>query len=227
MSIFNRYEPSRKLKSRLEAEFGIEFANNKLKKVNDMGNNFYVGKKGEINFVPINTGEPVMPFAFFNKKKQLVIGNQTNFQQITNLDEILLQMTNAYKLAFQKGYIFNPYEFLLKLNKDEAEHGDQYYNGKAQLAFSNQVPQNHVLKPEAIEKMKSYSINDFLDHFIGWNFGVSAHRSPELKSALTSLNTEIFESGKRIYAGTGLNVVGTYQAHNGLQHYKFPTELGD
>ena len=85
-------------------------------------------------------------------------------------------------------------------------------------------------KPEELSASKTVArkfINKFLDHFIGWNFGVSVNRNEKLKAELESLNEKVINMGLREYAGTGYEVYGIEtEEHNGLQHFYLPTEKG-
>ena len=74
------------------------------------------------------------------------------------------------------------------------------------------------------KETRKYFVNRFLDHFMGWNFGVSINRNEELKEALIRLNNKVIEKDLREDAGLGYSVYGTEKdIYNGLQHYYLPT----
>ena len=71
-------------------------------------------------------------------------------------------------------------------------------------------------------------MNEFLDHFMGWNFGVSINRNEELRLALEKFNYKVIDRGMRLYSGPGLDVYGTEDFPvNGVQHYYLPLDKKD
>ena len=52
---------------------------------------------------------------------------------------------------------------------------------------------NNKVKPKEIIEAKKYFINDFLDHYIGWNFGVVVTKNPELEEALIDFNNLVIK----------------------------------
>ena len=81
---------------------------------------------------------------------------------------------------------------------------------------------NNSLKDGRFEDARKYFINRYLDHFIGWNFGLSVNRNEELKNKLEKLNDKVIEMGIREYAGAGFEVYGVCDiVTHGLQHYRF------
>ena len=80
------------------------------------------------------------------------------------------------------------------------------YVGKAKLVLAKEAILNHKVKPEEKDDAKRYCINYFLDHFIGWNFGVVVKNNSELEKALLELNELAIRKGLREYAGRGFEV---------------------
>lgn len=213
-------DENKKLKNIAE-ELSLEFTLHNLKKVpfkNDA--NHYNISDNMIYFYPTNDGFPTCPFYFYNNGK-LVIDNSINYLQITNLDEIILQMVIIFDKAFEVGIVLDPYYFMLRLDGDVKEN----YKGTAKLVITDKAIRNHKLNENNFESANKHYINEFLDHFIGWNFGVSINRNETLKNELENLNNKVIESGIREYAGTGFEVCGTDEiAYNGIQHYKLSTK---
>lgn len=201
---------------------GLEFAQYKLMtRVQNYGpkvNRFNINKDNMIFFYPVNDGTPTCPFKFY-KGNALVIDNQCVFKEITNLDEIILQMVRVFDKALDEKIILNPYRFMLKLTGEV----ESDYMGDATLVITDKAIMNNSLKKEDLDGATKYFINRFLDHFIGWNFGVSVNRNETLKKELEALNQKVIDMKIRKYAGTGFEVYGTdNEAKNGLQHYTLP-----
>ena len=200
-------------------EFGLGFAEYDLEKTSERLNNFEI-RDNLINFYPPNDGRSTKPI-YFNKGNLHVINNDAAFSEITNLDDILLKMVKMYDISLYTGEVYNPYGFMLELT-DEIKPN---YRGKANLVCT-EVSNPDFDNKEKKEEAYAFFMNRFLDHFMGWNFGVSIRRSEELRNALESLNDKVIRRGIREYAGTGLDVLGSDDfSINGLQHYYLPFEL--
>ena len=194
-------------------EFGVDFYDNySLPRAYINHDNAFFTYSGLVYFYPPNDGTAILPFKFY-KDHDLVLGNNNAYSEIENLDEILLQMVKIYDTALDKKIAINPYSFMLNLEGDI----EQNYKGKASLVMTDRsVSENDHQK-------RKYFINRFLDHFIGWNFGVSVNRNEELRNALIELNNKVIAKGLREDAGPGYGVYGTEtEVYKGLQHYTLP-----
>lgn len=198
---------------KIACDLGVDYYSSySLPKAYVNNDNAFFAYSGLIYLYPPNDGKALLPFRFY-KDRDLIISNTKAYSEIENLDEILLQMVNIYDKAIDKKLSINPYAFMLKLD-DEITPG---YKGKATLVMTDRtIPEKgHLHK---------YFLNRFLDHFIGWNFGVSVNRSEELKEALHKLNNKAIDKGLREDAGPGYGVYGLEtEVYNGLQHYSLPT----
>ena len=202
----------------------LEFALHSLKKISipNQGNCFQISGENMVFFYPPNDGYPTKPFKFF-KKNSLSISNQQAYQEISNLDDILLQLVRLYSRALDQNIVLDPYYFMLRLDGE----GDAWFNGPASLVITEKAIRNQKLNEENFDEANKFFINKFLDHFIGWNFGVSVNRNEKLKAELEALNDKVINMGLRDYAGTGYEVYGIDSvAEHGLQHYYLPTEKG-
>ena len=208
------------LKSQIINSTGIEVSNIKLDKKTDIRKeytNIYDIKENIVYFLPINDGYPTCPFEFYNGK-DVVISNKKVFSEIKNLDEILIKMTELFDVCLDSDIIIDPYGFMLELT-DELEPD---YKGNAKLVVRKGAIVNNSLKDGRFEDARKYFINRYLDHFIGWNFGLSVNRNEELKNKLEKLNDKVIEMGIREYAGAGFEVYGVCDiVTHGLQHYRF------
>lgn len=161
---------------------------------------------------------PTCPFEFW-KDGKLVLHNRNVYSEIINLDEIILQMVRIFNKSLDEGIVIDPYYFMLKLNDEVKEN----YEGSATLVITDKAIRNQKLNEKNFDEATKYFINDFLDHFIGWNFGVSVNRNKVLKQELLKLNDKVIEMGIREYAGPGFEVRGVDdEVYNGLQHFTLP-----
>ncbi len=173
-----------------------------------------------IYFYPLNDGYPTCGFEFY-QNGELIIDNAEEYSQISNLDDIILQMVRIFNQSLDKGIVLDPYYFMLELT-DKICKG---YNGSANLIITEKAIRNQKLNNKAFNEAQRYFINHFLDHFIGWNFGLSVNRNETLKQELEELNEKVIDMGIREYAGDGFEVSGTKDSVvNGLQRYILPIE---
>lgn len=206
------------IESRIQDIFNIKFKNTDLVKVKTLKNAYEINSM--IYFYPPNDGMPTYPFKFY-KNNQLIIDNQEVFSQINNLDEILIKMTKIISHALDNNIIINPYNFMLEL-KDKIGLN---YSGRAELVMTDGTIVNDKLSEYDFNEAREYFINRYLDHFIGWNFGVSVNRNEELRNLLEELNYKVIDMGLRKHAGIGFEVYGTAKdICHGVQHYYFETK---
>ena len=198
----------------LADKYGVDYTNcYTLPKAYINDENAFFSYSGLVYFYPPNDGAPTKPIYHY-VNHDLVLRNSYAFQEIENLDDILLKMVEIVDKAFDEKIAINPYGFMLHLDGELTKD----YKGKASLVMTN----NSFSKNDS--KRRKYFINRFLDHFIGWNFGVSVNRNEELKEALLKLNDKVIKKGLREDAGPGFNVYGIEtEAYKGLQHYYLPT----
>ena len=173
-----------------------------------------------IYFYPLNDGMPTCSFEFY-KDGELVISNGKEYSQISNLDEILLQMVRIFNQSLDNRIVLDPYYFMLELTDEPCKD----YQGNVSLVITEKAIRNQKLNDQNFDEATKYFINHFLDHFIGWNFGLSVNRNEDLKRELEELNEKVIDMGIREWAGRGLEVYGIEdEVYDGLQHYKLPTQ---
>ena len=198
----------------------IKFAFYDLKKIEMNNRNAFEISNNLIIFYPLNDGNPTCGFVFY-KNDKLIIDNAQQYSQLSNLDDIILQMVRIFNNALDNRIVLDPYCFMLELTDEICKN----YHGAANLVITEKTIKNQDLNEENFEEATKYFINCFLDHFIGWNFGVSVNRNEYLKRELEKLNEKVIDMGIREYAGSGVEVYGVEdEAYNGIQHYKLPTE---
>lgn len=201
-------------------ELGIKMTTKELKKQNIKYTNSYNIIDKMIYFYPVNDGIPTYPFKFYVEDKS-IINNQGTFQQIDNLDDVLLKMVRIYSKALDKDIVLNPYGFMLRLDDEIKEN----YKGNATLVLTDKAIINQELNEKNFDEANKYFINQFLDHFIGWNFGLSVNRNKLLKKELERLNNKVISKKLREFAGSGKVVYGEENnVKRGLQHYYLPVE---
>ena len=182
-------------------------------------NRFYAGNGKYILLHPANDGRATPPFEWygtFDGNLQMIMDNQSSFKGITNLNEIILQMVNLYSKYIDEDMFISSAGFAIKLEDEITPN----YHGRASFVLTKDSIRNNKVKPDEIIKAKKYFINDFLDHYIGWNFGAVITNNPELEKAFLNFNDLVIKKGLREYAGTGLAV---WSSEN-VMHYNFKKE---
>ena len=198
----------------------LKFNLHDLKKINKEHVNAFEISNNLVYFYPLNDGMPRCGFEFYENDK-LIIGNDKEYSQISNLDEILLQMVRIFNQSLDNRIVLDPYYFMLELTDEICEN----YHGNVNLVITEKAIRNQKLNEENFDEATKYFINHFLDHFIGWNFGLSVNRNEDLKRELEELNEKVIDMGIREWAGPGYEVYGGEdEVYNGLQRYKLPTE---
>ena len=194
---------------------GLKQTKHQLRKINIPYVNAFKVKDNMIFFYPANDGMPTCSFEFYSNGK-LVIGNQHNFSEIENLDEILIEMVRIYRKSLDSRVVLDPYFFMLELTDPVTEN----YHGKATLVATEKAVRNQKLNNDHFDEANQHFINKFLDHFIGWNFGKSVKRNEVLRKELEELNQKAMYMGLRKAAGTGFEV---YESGD-VVHYDLPID---
>ena len=211
-----KLEQVKKIADSLNLKFNLH----DLKKINKEHVNAFEISNNLVYFYPLNDGKPTCGFEFY-KNGELVIDNDKEYSQISNLDEILLQMVRIFNQSIDNRIVLDPYYFMLELTDEICEN----YHGNVNLVITEKAIRNQKLNEENFDEATKYFINHFLDHFIGWNFGLSVNRNEDLKRELEELNEKVIDMGIREWAGPGFEVYGVEdEVYDGLQHYKLPTE---
>ena len=198
---------------------GIDYIQNATKKKYNSGeqdaNQYYAEKGRYILLHPANDGMPTCPFEWFRKfdgETKMLMDNQSSFKNITNLSEILLQMVRLYAKYIDEDVVIGSFGFAIKLDDEVSPN----YVGRATLAMTEEAIQNKWIKPIKIAEAKEYCINEFLDHFIGWNFGVAIKNNSQLEKELLDFNEIVINRGLRKDAGPGFEVWSS----NEVMHYE-------
>lgn len=217
-TIFNHNE-LKQVKS-IADSLNLKFSFHDLKRLKKKDVNAFEISNNLVYFYPLNDGMPTCGFEFY-KNGELVIDNDKEYSQISNLDEILLQMVRIFNQSLDNRIVLDPYYFMLELTDEPCKD----YKGNVSLVITEKAIRNQKLNDNNFDEATKYFINHFLDHFIGWNFGLSVNRSEDLKKELEELNEKVIDMGIREWAGSGFEVYGVEdEVHNGLQHYALPTE---
>ena len=211
-----KLEQVKKIADSLNLKFNLH----DLKEINKEHVNAFEISNNLVYFYPLNDGMPTCGFEFY-KNGELVIDNDKEYSQISNLDEILLQMVRIFNQSLDNRIVLDPYYFMLELTDEICEN----YHGNVNLVITEKAIRNQKLNEENFDEATKYFINHFLDHFIGWNFGLSVNRNENLKRELEELNEKVIDMGIREWAGPGFEVYGVEdEVYDGLQHYKLPTK---
>lgn len=206
----------------IAADNGIDYISDaKGKKFNSKHgvNQVYASKGKYILLTPPNDGMPTCPIEWYGKfdgKTEMIMDNHTSFKCITNLSEILLQMVRLYTKYIDENVFIASAGFAIKLEDEISPN----YHGKASFVLTKDAIRNKKVRPKEIFEAKQYFVNDFLDHFIGWNFGVAVTSNPELEKELQEFNELVIKKGLREDAGPGFDV----WTSNDVQHYNLKKE---
>lgn len=203
---------------KVAAENGIEYiskATGKKLHSNESGvNKVYAVKGNYILLHPANDGMPTCPIEWYGKfdgENKLIMDNQSSFKCITNLSDIILQMVRLYAKYIDDDMFIASAGFAIRLDDEVCPD----YTGKASLVLTDDAIRNNKVKPEQVIEAKKYFLNDFLDHFIGWNFGVVVKSNPQLEKELLEFNNLVINKGLRKDASSGFGVWYS----DDVQHY--------
>lgn len=214
---YMRYAPKEVAK-----DFGIDYIDvdfktkNFLPQEEDRENDFLLEQGKYLLFYPPNDGSVTSPFNFysdFGGRYEKVLDNQSAFLQITNLSEILLQMTELYLDTIDRYIFLDPMCFAIRL--DDPITSD--YHGAGKLVMTKNTLCNRNVLPDDIIAAREEFFNEFLDHFIGWNFGVAVDSCGELKNELSRLAIDLRNRGLRKEARPGIDVFIT----DSVQHVRY------
>ena len=193
----------------IATENGIDYIPSVTEKKYNSGeqyaNQFYAENGCYILLHPANDGMPTCPFEWygeFDGEPKMLMDNQSSFKNITNLSEILLQMVRLYAKYIDEDVFIGSFGFAIKLNEEVKPD----YVGRATLAMTDFAIQNKRVKLKQVVDAKRYCINEFLDHFIGWNFGVAVKSNSQLEKELLEFNSLVISKGLRKDAGPGFEV---------------------
>ena len=193
---------------------GLDLVLHDLEKMCDDTNEFAIAN-GMVFFYPPNDAAPTCQIEFY-KGKNLVIDNQNAFSEITNLDEIILQLIRIFSKCLDEKIVLSPYYFMLRLEgKIKLD-----YIGEARLLITEKVIKNKLLNKNNFDDATKYFINRFLDHFIALNFGLSINRNEQVKTELDNLNQKVIEMGIRDYLEPGVENT----CSNTVMHYTYSPE---
>ncbi len=159
-------------------------------------NQFYIDDGGYLSLHPINNRIFSFPsewYGEFNGLSKIIMNNQSAFKCITNLSDILLQIIRLYSKYIDENVFISSSGFAIKL-MDEIR---SEYVGRASLVLTDDAIQNNKVKPAQVIEAKKYFINDFLDNFIGCNFGVAVKSNPQLEKELLEFNNLVISKGLR------------------------------
>lgn len=171
----------------------------RIKKMSSDGwggqNALLLGENGVVYMMPHNNGMPTCPFVWYNKngKYQEIINNQEDFTQVQNLSEVLDKTADVMRESYERKQPVVPFSnFGIRLTDEiQLEYSG---NGELVLITGNFLNPNAKAEPEGAS---AYFANDFLDKFIGWNFGDVVKDKKELEAKLLDFNQRLIKDGTR------------------------------
>lgn len=189
--------------------------------------NFVLYKNRYLPFRPRINGETLTHCAYSIKTDaghKEILNNQLAFNQIKNIDEILIKMTRIMNASIDAPTVIVPeIGFALKLT-DELKPN---YNGAARLVAIDDIDPEQVFKdPEQLERFKISCENSFLDKFIGLNYGANVRRNRALRRELHRYEDKLIKKGRRQKSDTTSAFQSQKNKHiweirGVLEHYDF------
>jgi len=159
-------------------------------------NALLLNENGVIYMMPHNSGMPTCPFVWYQNndgQNARIINNQDDFTQLQNLPEILNTIADVMVESYNRKQAVVPFSnFGIKLT-DEIKPN---YSGNGNLVLIT----GDYLSPKARKEPEGSSVyfaNDFLDKFVGWNFGDVVKGSKELEAKLLEFNSSLIKDGNR------------------------------
>lgn len=180
---------------------------------------YYLYNENYIPFIPYNppvNGYDDWDYKYYSKYNlQDEVISTINFAKITNMDDILLQMTKIMDASLGSHIALDTLNgFYLKL----VDPIEPNYKGRAELVMvDNNLPKD--IRPMRLVQYREANI--FLDRFIGWNFGINVNRNEKLKKELNNLSVKLIKKGKREDLRMGAY---NFVIDGKVEHYMFPVD---
>lgn len=157
----------------------------KLERIKEGTNNFILNKDKYVYFRPPISERGIITHTYSidtGKGYEQVLNNKLAFNDISNIDDVLIRMTKIMSCSVDSPKLISPqFGFLLKLT-DEATKD---YSGEAKLVAIDNFTPEYTLKDLAkLKEVKIFNENYFLDRFIGLNYGINVKRNRELRTEL-------------------------------------------
>lgn len=225
-------------------ELGVERSSRHyIPKKLDMGvRKYLLPEDNRINLTAPVSWHTQVPTAYLIKTEdgyKELMTNQYNFNNIKNIDEILIQMTKIMSASVDSPHIIDPdYAFSIKLT-DKIEPA---YIGSAKLVVYDDIRPENLIEKEAAGKeklsdddslskytevRKRYCENAFLDYFIGLGYGANVKQNKELREELEAYTNKLISKGRRIKLDTSFadrNIDGHnhWEVPGVIEKYDFP-----
>lgn len=186
-------------------------------------NDFYLVDGNKVILYPPNHPHEKPTFQFFSKSPNgpiKITDNSHSFEQITNLPALLKQVTDimAATIDSRSSLVVDPYnDFFIELT-DSIIPG---YVGLGQLVIEDRKKDLDYKDALQVDEAQTYFANHFLDHFIGFNFGIVVNHDQALRDELHALNANLIQQGRRVaLQGGGHEIV---ERKGSVEPYTFPT----
>ncbi|MFC1722748.1 hypothetical protein ACFL0V_01285 [Nanoarchaeota archaeon] len=154
-----------------------------------------LGDPGIVFMMPHNNGMPACPFVWYRKNGEYteIIHNQHDFTQVQDLPGILEGTADVMTESYgRKKPVDSFSNFGIRLT-DEVQP-DYAGRGKLVLIIGPFLSAKAKAEPEAAS---IYFANEYLDKFVGWNFGDVVRVNQPLEEKLLGLNERLIADGVR------------------------------
>lgn len=141
-----------------------------------------------ISFYPSGDGLEERIIYWYNRANECILINDSFIDNIVNIEELLIKMTNIYLYYVDKPIIINPFMFALKLCEGEMRN----YKGYAKLVIQKTTTDSSI--PYSVKKMELEKLNYellFIKYFVNLNFREIVNNSNILSNNLTELNNKM------------------------------------
>lgn len=171
-------------------------------------------------WLPHNDEVGTFPNNYYSQG-QLIITNSNDFTEVKNISELLHQVTDTMVEGYEsKVPIFSTENFGIKL----VDKLTKNYSGNGELIYF--MLNLDIRALSEAKRATNFCTNQFLDVFMGWNYGDLIRSDSKLEEKLQSLNSKLLSDGNRNSEKmTGFHV--TYRTTDTTidNHYSF--ELAD
>lgn len=107
------------------------------KNYNSQINSFIIDDRNLIYFFPRSLDRRYKSFEFI-KDEKVIINNDNNYEEIANLNDILLELTKLFNKAFDLNIILDPSCLMIRLDGEIKEN----YNKNASIVLNNAIIKN-------------------------------------------------------------------------------------
>ena len=180
------------------SELYNEITNKKIENAGNPSKVKAIAGSSHIPFIPNlielkGNGSIPPPFYLYDSNNKQIISNEQSFRQLTNINEIITDMSKVIRDAYKDELPLNPFEnFVLKIvenSKTKKLYGELKYNLYPTLdeKYLNNKKQSSIDFAES-----------FIQKFLGYNYIIDFKNNKVLEELLNELKFEVGKDKKNI-----------------------------